>query len=487
MFPSAADRLNAIDVLAAKIVSFPRDAGIGDLFHQSALKHTDRIALATYDNSEKLTYSQLDYQSDIVALWVLSLGLPAESAVAVWSENSIHYPVVALGILKAGLSCLPLDPRSPLHRIQLILDDRHATQPYVPLVHPGNVDTSVFAELHQRSFKLHEIIAGEWPVTSIRELARGESLAYYWFVQRRGPSSLLLTHALFSDSYTSGSTGKPKGLMINHHTIARVSFTPFSHTGTRPAPGQIWTNLSNNAWSYAHNELFAPLLNGATVVPVPHECAVDLPSLADIFIRHSVDVSFMVPALLAALCREQPEALKNVSMLVLSGDRATADDIQVARSAFSGHLVNAYGSSETHFTTGYFVPVAGLPDNHTNVPLGRPWPNMHAFILDRQRRLVPPGVVGTLYIASEFLARGYTDDRLNNTAFLRATDIFGQTGDERRVFQSGDQARWLCDIGQLEFLGRNDAEVKLRGQRIDLGSCRLAVSHTLVSHITQLA
>lgn len=303
-FPSARSRLDEIGAISFPTVPYPKQTCLGDLFHSIARQYANQVALVADDTGRQITYAELDAQSDVVAQWAISLhpslnAVDGERAIAVWTENSIQYPIVVFGILKAGLAILPLDPRTPRSRIEAILGDRRLKQTCIPIISPGNTNTAGFRDMGYPLHELSSVLLGSWPTAQLTARANGSTLAFY--------------------CYTSGSTGKPKGLMINHHTIARVSKSAFfsapsasdvapSTPVTRPAPSQIWTNLSNNAWSFAHVEMFTPLLNGATSLPIPHERVVDLPLLSATFIKRAVNVAFMVPALVAALCREHAEA-----------------------------------------------------------------------------------------------------------------------------------------------------------------------------------
>lgn len=190
----------------------------------------------------------------------------------------------------------------------------------------------------------------------------------------------------------------------------------------------------------------------------------DFRLLAKAFKNHSVDVAFLTTALMVRCLQEEPSLISSLEVLAMGGERCDPRDVTVASALVRGYLAHVYGPTEsTTFATVYRVPrgqhFSGM------VPIGRPLSNTTAFILDKKRRLVPTGVVGDLYLGGEGLARGYGDADQTTKSFMQVNIA----GSLCRLYRTGDRARWRALDGQMEFMGRSDFQIKLRGQRIELG------------------
>ena len=186
-FPSAHALLDRLGVVSFPELPYPKDTGIGDLFHNAATQYAQLVALISDNSEQKITYAELDAQSDMVAKWALSLlhtldASDGQHAIAVWAENSIHYPIVVFGVLKAGLAILPLDPRTPRSRVEIILEDRRLQQPCIPIISPGNTNTAPFADMGYPLYELTNVLKGPWPGAEPRGRAGGSTLAFYWYV-----------------------------------------------------------------------------------------------------------------------------------------------------------------------------------------------------------------------------------------------------------------------------------------------------------------
>ena len=181
-FCSATSQLEALSLLTFPKTPFPCDVGMGDIFHSIALAHPKSVAIKAEDDSVALTYAEVDALSDVVARWAKSLLLNPGSAVAIWAENSVHFPVAVLGVLKAGLACLLLDPRSPPMRIGLILEEHSVDKDQVPILLAGKADISAFLSLGKRSIQLQDVLATKWPDANVRNCANGSTLAFYLYV-----------------------------------------------------------------------------------------------------------------------------------------------------------------------------------------------------------------------------------------------------------------------------------------------------------------
>lgn len=193
----------------------------------------------------------------------------------------------------------------------------------------------------------------------------------------------------------------------------------------------------------------------------------DFHLLSDAFQKYHVDVAFLTTALMAKCLHEVPALLSSLEVLAMGGEMCDPRNVTAASLLVKGYLAHVYGPTEsTTYATVYRVPRGRV--FHDFVPIGRPLDNTSAFILDAQRRLVPLGVVGDLYLGGDGLARAYGDHDQTTRAFVHVE----LEGVVRRLYRTGDRARWRVfgDAAEIEFLGRVDNQIKLRGQRIELGT-----------------
>ncbi|KIY45686.1 AMP-binding-domain-containing protein [Fistulina hepatica ATCC 64428] len=435
VLPGALESLERLDLLTDNSKPFPSSEGLGVLFKRSAVQHSHRVAVR--DSLVSYTYESLDVVSDTIADRLSTLAIPDESLVGLLCPRSASYIACILGIIKAGLAYLPLDPQLPRQRLETLLED-------IPSSSYVICDASLRSMLGDRVkwLAIDDLTAPPHTGTyDIRGSANGQSLAYVM--------------------YTSGSTGRPKAVLIEHHSIARLAF---DRTVLDPRPGQIWAHISNAAFDSSTWEIWTPLLNGGTVICFDRMTVLDFHLLSRAFKEYSVDVAFLTTALMAKCLKEAPSLLQTLDILAMGGEMCDPRDVSAASLLVRGYVAHVYGPTEsTTYATVYHVPRGHLFSGP--VPIGRPLSNTTAYVLDNRRRLVPAGVVGELYLGGAGLARGYGDVEQTILAFVDV-EINGVW---KRLYRTGDRARWRSNDGQLEFLGRRDHQIKLRGQRIELG------------------
>src|SRR5207249_1988288 len=344
---------------------------------------------------------------------------------------------------------VPLDPAYPTERLAFMLTDSGATALLTHRIHLGCLpdrqvptvclDTDADALDH------------ESPENPAR-VAGPENLAYVM--------------------YTSGSTGSPKGVEIPHRGILRLLF---GISYARLGPKETVLHASSPSFDLTTFELWGPLLHGGRCalfsgrVPTPD-------ALRDLIEKHGVTTMWLTGSLFNSIVDAAPEALRGVQQLLVGGEALSVPHVRRAAEALpSTQIINGYGPTEaTTFACCYHVP--GPPEaDATSIPIGRPIANTRVYVLDRNLRLVPIGVPGELWIAGDGLARGYVN-RPQLTAERFVVHRLSETLEER-LYRSGDVVRWLAN-GTLEFLGRLDDQVKLRGYRVELGE----IETTLARH-----
>ncbi|KAG8666688.1 Beauvericin nonribosomal cyclodepsipeptide synthetase bea1 [Fusarium poae] len=439
--------LEQLDVLNVKHVDYPRESSLVDVFQSQVSTFPD--SLAVVDSSFRLTYSELDRQSDVLAGWLRRRSMLPETLVAVFAPRSCETIVAFFGILKANLAYLPLDVRSPSARVQDILSGLsgptvvflgHDTEP--PEIQVPNVE---FVRIQDA---LQECNTDGFEVLEHNS---------------KKPSATSLAYVL----YTSGSTGRPKGVMIEHRVIIRTVTSgciPNYPAETRMA------HMATIAFDGASYEIYSALLFGRTLVCIDYMTTLDARALKDVFFREHVNAAVMSPALLKMYLSESREALKSLDVLLLGGDRFDGPDALDAQGLIKGQCYNGYGPTENGVMSTIY-PIDSTESFINGVPIGRALNNSGAYVMDPQQQLVGIGVMGELVVTGDGLARGYTDKALDENRFVHIT-INGQTV---KAYRTGDRVRHRIGDGLIEFFGRMDTQFKIRGNRIESAEVEAAL------------
>jgi amino acid adenylation domain-containing protein len=413
-----------------------REGLLHRLFETQAARTPDAVAVAFEDQA--LTYSALDARSNRLAHRLRRLGVGPEVLVGLCVDRSPEMVVALLGILKAGGAYVPIDPSFPERRLALILDDARVAvllteqrlRPKLPALPEGT-----------RVLHLDSVVAQleDEPDMRVAPSATAANLAYV--------------------IYTSGSTGRPKGVQVSHGALANFLGSMRQTLGITGRDALL--AVTTLSFDIAALELFLPLTVGARVELVPREVAADGARLTARLRETGATFLQATPASWRLLLDAGWEGTPGLSMLC-GGEalpRTLADQL-LGRGAC---LWNLYGPTET--TIWSSADRVGA-DPGPSVPIGRAIANTSLYVLDAQLRPVPIGVAGELYIGGAGLARGY----LNRPALTAERFVPDPFSDRpgARIYRTGDLARWRSD-GRLEYLGRLDHQVKIRGHRIELG------------------
>ena len=402
----------------------PREATIHGLFAVQAARTPEAVAVV-FEGME-VTYASLAHRAGRVAARLFRQGVPAESRIALVAERSPELIAALLGILQAGCAYLPLDPELPEERRKLLLADAGAT---------------VFT-LEDEDGEEREAV-GTLPVVAANQLA---------YV-----------------IYTSGSTGAPKGVAVTHGNVIRlVRGADWVDLG----PDETFLQLANLAFDASTLEIWAPLLNGGRLVLFPGR----RPSLDDVagaIARHHVTTLWLTAGLFQQMAAERLEGLRPLRQLLAGGDVLSPPHVRRVLAALPGcTVINGYGPTEnTTFTTCHRMTAAHGPD--ITVPIGRPIRGTRVYVLDTTLEPAPMGVWGELCAGGDGVARGYLANPAS-TAERFIPDPFGPDPGGR-LYRTGDLVRWR-PTGVLEFLGRRDGQVKVRGFRVELGEIEAALA-----------
>ncbi len=427
----AAERAQVRDEFNATARPWPQQARAHDLI---AAQPADAIAAVYRDDS--LSYGQLDARARAVAQALRAHGLKTGEPVALCAERSLEMIVGIVGILKAGGAYVPLDPAYPRERLDFMLADSGAR---VTVMAPNAADESA------------------WPT----------SVVYVSTAESHQEADAFEAPAFDSDTvayliYTSGSTGKPKGVPVQHRNL--VHSTLAREGVYEQAPG-CFLLLSSFSFDSSIVGLFWTLCSGGKLVLPEPKQEQDIGALADLMGRHHVTHMLALPSLYRlVLDYAEPAALAALRCVIVAGEACTADLVQRHTALLpQAKLYNEYGPTEgTVWSTAYRVP-SDFAGNI--VPIGRPIPNMRNYVLDARMRLQPVGVAGELVIGGAGVVDGYW--RRPELTAERFVTLAPPAGAAEPVYRTGDMARWLPD-GTLEFLGRIDNQIKLRGYRVEL-------------------
>ena len=429
-------------------------ATLPELFAAQVARTPEADAVVFED--ERLSYGELDARSSQLAHHLRALGVGPEVVVGLCIERSLAMLVGLLGILKAGGAYLPLDPDYPPERLAFMLADagapvlltRTALRAHLP-AHDSSSDGVRIDAAHI------VCLDADWPA-----IARQPTTAPVTGLAPQHPAYVI---------YTSGSTGTPKGVAVTHDGIpnlAAVQIDRFAITSEARV-----LQFASQSFDAAVSEIVTVFASGATLVLPTAQRSGD--ALAHLIREQGVTHATLPPVLLPDLPDDLP-----LQTLVVAGESCAPD--LVGRWSRGRRMINAYGPTETTVCATMSEALAGaiVP------PIGRPIWNTRVYVLDGGLEPVPAGVSGELYIAGAGLARGYVG-RAGLTAERFVADPFGPAGS--RMYRTGDLARWRGD-GVLEFLGRADAQVKVRGFRIEPGEIEAAlVRHAGVAQAAVIA
>ncbi|HJU41105.1 MAG TPA: amino acid adenylation domain-containing protein, partial [Tahibacter sp.] len=439
------DERALLDQFNDTAVDYPRDRLVHQLVEDQAQRQPDAIAVMFEHDS--LTCAELNRRANRLAHHLIALGVQPDDRVAICVERSLDMVVGLLGILKAGAAYVPIDPAYPAERLDYLLDD---CAPLAVLT-----QAALLPRLRERT---------NAPLLVLDDARLRATLA-----DRPDhdpdPAALGLTpQHLAYVIYTSGSTGKPKGAMNQHDGV--VNRLLWAQDEYRLTAGDRVLQKTPFSFDVSVWEFFLPLLAGATLVmarPGGHQ---DPQYLARTIADASITLLHFVPSMLQVFLDQAPPAACGSLRAVLCSGEALPYGLQdkFERTLPHAGLHNLYGPTEAAIDVTYWRCDARL--HVGKVPIGRPIANIRMHILDANRRPVPLGAVGELYIGGAGVARGYLN-RPELTAERFVADPF-RAHDGARLYKTGDLGRWLPD-GAIEYLGRNDFQVKIRGFRIELG------------------
>ncbi|MGV9868978.1 non-ribosomal peptide synthase/polyketide synthase, partial [Rhodococcus koreensis] len=430
------------------------DVTLVDLLGSAALR-TPESAAVTFGH-ETLSYTEFDSRANTLARHLISQGVGPESIVAVTLRRSLDQLVALHAVVRAGGAYLPVDPDHPQARIAHVLGSARPA-----LVLATAADTRVVPD-GLRTVRVDRLDLSTVATTPLSDAERLAPL-------RPGHPAYVI--------YTSGSTGRPKGVAVSHAAIVnRLLWMQDSY----PVDSRdVVLHKTPATFDVSVWELFWPLMTGARMVIAQHDGHRDPHYLSRLIRDEGVTTLHFVPSMLDVFLEHADTALcTTVRQVFASGEALPRTTVTRFHRQFGAALHNLYGPTEAAVDVTFHRTDPSATDP---VPIGAPVWNTRVYVLDSRLRPVPVGVAGELYLAGAQLARGYVG-RPDLTSDRFVADPFSTDG--ARLYRTGDLVRWT-DGGELEYLGRTDFQVKLRGQRLELGE----IEAVLLNHpdVTQVA
>lgn len=409
---------------------------------EAQVHHAPNRTALIFENQE-LTYAQLNARANQLAHYLSSLGARPGKFVGIFMERSVEMIVAVLGVLKSGAACIPLDSVYPKERLTFMLEDSGA-----PVVVAQQAQAATLPVSGARLVCLDS----EWQAISKEP--------------ENAPQVAVTPEDWMYVIYTSGSTGRPKGVVVPHRVL--VNLVAWHQSSLRQS--QRTLQFASLNFDVSFQEIFSTFISGGVLVVPPEPLRLDLQALGQYIQQHPVERFHLPPVVLQKLAEEftsHPEKFSAMREFVAGGEQLqiTPAMVKFFRQLKDCRLYNHYGPSETHVMTSF--PLPEQVDNWPALPpLGRPISNTELYLLDNYLQPVPIGVPGELYISGTCVAHGYLKRPALTAERFLPNPFSNKPGS--RMYKTGDLVRYRPD-GNVEFLGRNDFQVKIRGMRVELG------------------
>lgn len=430
--------------------AFPSDQTIQERFYEQASKYPSKVAISMGEHS--LTYEEVDQASNQVAHYLRLKGMRPQEKVAILLDRSIESIIAMLGILKAGGAYVPIDTGYPKDRIEYILEDSKTSYMITRDAQMKGLSryTGVIVRMED-VYKLEQ-------TNHVETLNTSEDLAYV--------------------IYTSGSTGKPKGTLLRHRGV--LNLIQWRKDQFQVNSEDTFVQFASFSFDTSVSEIFSALLHGARLHILSEDERYSVSAYAHAVQKVQATITDLPIVffhnVITILSNTEAEMIKTLRMMMVGGEALPAESVRAWQNRFGQQtlIINEYGPTEAT-VSATFYPINRIEPEQKNIPIGKPLANTKIHILHSQKTPCPIGAIGEIYIESVGLSPGYWNQEQKNEEVFISNPFSHEFAD--RLYRTGDLARWLPD-GNIEFVGRRDDQIKIRGFRVELGE----IEETLLQH-----
>lgn len=418
---------------SGKKTNYPKNSTIVSLFEQNVENFPNSIAVS-YKN-ENLTYQELNNKVNQFANYLLEQKISGGNVISICMEKNINFIIAILAVQKIGCAYLPINPTYPFDRIKYIMENSNS----ILLIadHCINIKNTL--------------------------IMQSINLSNY---SPQNPNINISCKDLAYVIYTSGSTGDPKGVMVNHRNLINFIYCLNNQFKNGLIPADNCLSLANISFDASVFEIFSPLVMGCKLVLYPENILTDITLLCDTIFEKNITFLYIPPNILLDVCSHlkslnKPIPINKLFVGVESIKNGTLNNYLELNSSME--IVNAYGPTETSIVATFFPYIKN--ENIENVvPIGFPVDNSHIYIVNSYYSLQPIHAPGEIYVCGDNVSKGY----LNNVDLTKKSFIPNFLGAGQVAYKTGDLGYWNLD-GSVQFIGRNDSQIKFRGHRIELG------------------
>ncbi|MDD5873180.1 MAG: amino acid adenylation domain-containing protein [Clostridia bacterium] len=452
------EMLKLVDEFNDTYVEYPREKCVHELFTEQAEKTPDRTALV-FEN-ESFTYKQLDEMSNSLAHFLREKGVKRNDIVPIIAKRSWHVIVAMLGIMKAGGAYMPVSPNFPLERMEYMFEVSNAK-----IAISYGFDSKKLMNNSNVEIIDAGLIDYSRSTGSIENINNSEDTCYVIF--------------------TSGSTGKPKGVMICHINVVNYCDNNNNNVCSKVITydNSKIVSVTNIVFDIFVTESILPLLNQKTIFLANDEETVSQGKLSALILNNNIDIMQTTPTKMKSIMLDKNnlQYLRTFKTIILGGE-ALSEGLYKELSRYTdARIFNIYGPAET---TVWSTNAQIFKDDIT---IGKPIANTQIYIIDKNNNPLPIGVAGELCIAGEGVGKGYLNrPELTREKFVPNPFATAENGHGKIMYHTGDLARWRAD-GEIEYLGRIDTQVKIRGLRIELGEIESVMSSFEGINLTAVA
>ncbi|KAG5983621.1 NRPS protein [Claviceps digitariae] len=433
---------------------YPSSKRLHHLVEEAAERYPDRVAII-FGNT-RVTYAELNAQANRLASYLCSRGIQPEQLIGLFLDKSEMMIETIIGVWKSGAAHVPIDPLYPIERIQFVLDDVKTGFIIASERHVSRLQNEILGERHI------EIIPLE-PLLLCSTLEKEEAAAAEDLLQKLPLTSKQLAYV----TYTSGTTGFPKGIFKEHTSVVNSITDLAARYGVAGNEDEVILLFSAYVFEPFVRQMLMALTTGNKLAVISDEDKFDQEMLLGYMREHKVTY---INGTASVLQEHDFSTCPSLKRMILVGENLTDSRYNALRRCFKGRILNEYGFTESAFVTA--LKVFEPDSKRVDTSLGRPVRNVQCYILDAHLKRVPLGVAGELHVGGLGISRGYMNrQELTRQKFLPnpyQTAKEKQLGRNSQLYKTGDLARWLPS-GEIEYLGRIDFQIKLRGIRIEPG------------------